>query len=78
MDLLSSYFYTVISTITPIRAPFRVLISLLATCLLSPPTLQVGPEPQVPSSFAVSAKEAVSRLQAGLAFRVSLRLRLGV
>ena len=40
-DLLSSYFYGVISTITPIRAPFRVLISLLTTYLLSPPTLQV-------------------------------------
>ena len=40
-DLLSSYFYRVISTITPIRVPFRVLISLLTTYLLSPPTLQV-------------------------------------
>ena len=37
-------FKGLISTITPIRVPFRVLISLLTTYLLSPPTLQVrGP-----------------------------------
>ena len=30
------------STIIPIRIPFRVLISLLITYLLSPSTLQVG------------------------------------
>ena len=35
-------FEGLISTITPIRVPFRVLISLLTTYLLSPPTLQVG------------------------------------
>ena len=35
-------FCRVISTITTIRVPFRVLISLLTTYLLSPPTLQVG------------------------------------
>ena len=35
-------FLGLISTITPIRVPFRVLISLLTTYLLSPPTLQVG------------------------------------
>ena len=31
-----------ISMITPTRVPFRVLISLLITYLLSPPTLQVS------------------------------------
>ena len=40
--MLSSYFYRVLSTISPIRVPFRVLIGLLTTYLLSPPTLQVG------------------------------------
>ena len=34
----------IISIISPIRVPFRVLISLLITYLLSPPTLQVDPE----------------------------------
>ena len=31
-----------LSIITPIRIPFRVLVTLLITYLLSPPTLQVG------------------------------------
>ena len=35
-------YYRVISTITPIRIPFRVPITLLTTYLVSPPTLQVG------------------------------------
>ena len=35
-------FLGLISTITPIRVSFRVLISLLTTYLLSPPTLQVA------------------------------------
>ena len=40
---LSNWLFSgLISTINPIRAPFRVLISLLTTYLLSPPTLQVG------------------------------------
>ena len=34
-------FFRLISLITPIRIPFRVLISLLIIYLLSPPTLQV-------------------------------------
>ena len=34
------FFYRLISIINPIRAPFRVLVSLLITDLLSPPTLQ--------------------------------------
>ena len=33
--------YRLLSIITPIRALFRALISLLITHLLSPPTLQV-------------------------------------
>ena len=39
--LSNCLFWGLISTITPIRVPFRVLISLLTTYLLSPPTLQV-------------------------------------
>ena len=38
-DLVSSYFCRLIRIITPIRALLRVLISLLVTHLLSPPTL---------------------------------------
>ena len=41
-DLVTSYFYRLISLITPIRIPLRVLITLLNIYLLSPPTLQVG------------------------------------
>ena len=37
----SSFFCRLLSIITPIRTSFRVLRSLLITCLLSPPTLQV-------------------------------------
>ena len=40
-DLVTGYFRDLLSTITPIRVPFRVLISLLTTYLLSSPTLQV-------------------------------------
>ena len=39
-DLVSSY-YSLISIITPIRASIRVLISVLITHLLGPPTLRV-------------------------------------
>ena len=42
-DLVSGYFKDYKYHI-PIRVPFRVLISLLITYLLSPPTLQVDPE----------------------------------
>ena len=42
-DLVTSCFCRLISTITPIRIPFRVLITLLNIYLLSPPTLQVNP-----------------------------------
>ena len=35
-------YYRVMSTITPIRIPFRVSITLRTTYLVSPPTLQVG------------------------------------
>ena len=49
----------IISTITPIRVPFRVLISLLITYLLSPAALQVG----LQSPGLVAA--GVSRLQGG-------------
>ena len=53
--LTKSLFYRVISTITPIRAPFRVLISLLTTYLLNPPTLQVIIRLQVVSTGWPSA-----------------------
>ena len=41
-ELATSY-YRLVSTITPIGSPFRVLITLLHVYLLSPPTLQVNP-----------------------------------
>ena len=44
-DLVCSFFNGRTRIITPIRIPFRVLISLLITCVLSPPTLSK----QVPS-----------------------------
>ena len=41
-DLVSRSFRHLKVPITPIRIPSGVLISLLVTYLLSPPTLQVG------------------------------------
>ena len=65
-DLVSSCFGD-ISIITPIRVPFRVLISLLITYLLSPPTLQYLLNP-VPRRKALYLNPFYGRIP-GLGFR---------
>ena len=67
--LSNCLFLGLISTITPIRVPFRVLISLLTTCLLSPPTLQVGPESRHASTIRTRDQDGCM-LTAGLNLRV--------
>ena len=63
---LSNWFFLgLISTITPIRVPFRVLISLLAIYLLSPPTLQAGFGNQM-KLYAVFMTRKYLRLNTGM------------